>query len=160
MKVIFLDIDGVLNNQKFFLEKAQDMVALDKIKINYLKKIVDVTNSQIVLTSTWRLLSPSHPDAIALNSYFEAEGLHIYDKTPMLETGRGTEIQKWLYEHPTVTNFVIIDDDDFDLTEFSSRLVKTTWEGDGGLLPSHVLKAIAILQGGEHRDEPSTTSPI
>lgn len=147
MKVIFLDIDGVLNSEKFFMEKARDIIALDKSKINLLKKIVDVTNAKIVLSSTWRMLPSNHPDYKALMSFFEEEGLSVYDKTPSGSNGRGSEIQQWLNNHPEVTDFVILDDDSYDMGDLVKYLVQPTWSGDGGLQISHVTKAINILQG-------------
>lgn len=49
-KVIFLDIDGVLNTS---YTKYRDEV-LDDFRLDYLAKIVNKTRAKIVLTSTWR----------------------------------------------------------------------------------------------------------
>lgn len=49
-KVIFLDIDGVLNTS---YTKYRDEV-LDDFRLDYLAKIVNKTHAKIVLTSTWR----------------------------------------------------------------------------------------------------------
>lgn len=58
MKVIFLDVDGVLNNVNTFIKKQKEFKAgrkfleLDDNNINNLKTIVDATDAKIVLSST------------------------------------------------------------------------------------------------------------
>ena len=49
MKVIFLDVDGVLNSQQLF-EKSEDaqLISVDEENIKNLKKIVDATGAKIV----------------------------------------------------------------------------------------------------------------
>ena len=62
MKVIFLDIDGVMNCQEEMLamieknSKDRDRVDLPSpTKCRLLKQIVDATGTEIVLSSSWRL---------------------------------------------------------------------------------------------------------
>ena len=62
MKVIFLDIDGVMNCQEEMLAmleqnpKARNGVDLPSpAKCRLLKKLVDETDAEIVLSSSWRL---------------------------------------------------------------------------------------------------------
>ena len=54
MKVIFLDVDGVLNSQQLF-EKCEDdqLISVDEDNIKNLKTIVDATGAKIVLSSSW-----------------------------------------------------------------------------------------------------------
>ena len=44
---------------------------------------------------------------------------------------RGKEIRAFLNEHPEITHYVIIDDNDWGITNEhgDGRFVKTTWEG-------------------------------
>ena len=67
MKVIFLDIDGVLNTPAsiklapIFVEGAptwygRHLHAFDKNCISALNKITDATKAKIVISSTWRLM--------------------------------------------------------------------------------------------------------
>lgn len=53
MKVIFLDVDGVLNSQQLF-EKCEDdqLISVDEDNIKNLKTIVDATGAKIVLSSS------------------------------------------------------------------------------------------------------------
>ncbi len=91
MKVIFLDIDGVMNSQdraisldnlyKQGLCSEEEWHNWDmpyKETLEALDYIVKSTGALIVLSSTWRL----NPDRIAaLNKCFEPYGFQIYDKT-------------------------------------------------------------------------------
>ena len=65
MKVIFLDVDGVLNSQQLF-EKSEDaqLISVDEENIKNLKKIVDATGAKIVLSSSWIYGWAEHRDAV------------------------------------------------------------------------------------------------
>ena len=59
MKVIFLDIDGVLNSAKYFdriknLEITEIEEQIDIKKVELLKKAVDETGAKVALSSSWR----------------------------------------------------------------------------------------------------------
>ena len=62
MKVIFLDIDGVLNCQDTFIKRYEKKkitgyyeLEIDIDMVKRLAKIVEETNSLIVLSSSWRI---------------------------------------------------------------------------------------------------------
>ena len=92
MKVIFLDIDGVLNSAKHIHElwdkKESGEISVDTYwKINDLpyegtllplQKIVQKTGAIIVLSSTWRF---SHGKINQLNQIFKDYGFQIADTT-------------------------------------------------------------------------------
>lgn len=50
-KIIFLDIDGVLNNAK---SDISQLFIIEKDLLQILKKIIAATNASLVLSSTWR----------------------------------------------------------------------------------------------------------
>ena len=61
MKVVFLDVDGVLNTAKTFervynsfKNSGKRELEIDSFRLEYLKKITDETDAKIVLSSTWR----------------------------------------------------------------------------------------------------------
>ena len=59
MKVIFLDIDGVLNSDEYFdriknLEITGIEEQIDIKKVELLKKAIDETGAKVVLSSSWR----------------------------------------------------------------------------------------------------------
>ena len=53
MKVIFLDIDGVLNTPSSE-SRCGEYIGIDDEKVKKLKKIVEKTKAEIVLISTWK----------------------------------------------------------------------------------------------------------
>lgn len=144
MKVIFLDIDGVLNDGFTMLRTGKDFPTRDHL--DCLKAIVDATNAQIVLSSSWRYHKSDFNDA--KNALRNVE-LVIMDKTKELPRGRGAEISEWLGRHSEVDSYVILDDHDDEYTNFLpeqyEHLVLTTFYE--GLLPKHISAAVEILNG-------------
>ena len=92
MKVIFLDIDGVMNSEEHALE-LRDLMMAGKIEkdayyhdwdlpcpkaLEALNKIIKATDAKIVLSSTWRL----NPDRVKrLNEIFSQYNFAIFDCT-------------------------------------------------------------------------------
>lgn len=156
MKVLFLDIDGVLNSRGY--DRKRDWTKqddIDETRLPLLKEIVDSTGAKIVLSSTWRQHwdktdAKCDEDGAYINGLFAAHGLRIYDKTPYLgiSASRREEVREWLDEHgEAVERFVIIDDYRFDWAELQDRLVLTNPHFGAGLEKEHVEKAIALLNG-------------
>lgn len=156
MKVIFLDVDGVLNCQKTEA-KCRGFIGVDSKKVKLLKKIVDATDAKIVLSSSWKIgwwkyhKEDQDQEGHYLDQKLKREGLRIIDKTtdPDCER-RGEGILNWLDDH-IVESFVILDDEVFDYEQCNimDRLVKTSfYDDDGGLQERHVEQAINILRGG------------
>ena len=115
-KVVFLDIDGVLNS------KSTDMRVLDCKTVTLLRQIVEKHQAVIVITSVWRKFN--WPERI-LRAFSQAgwENPPIIDKTPVLFTIRGEEIKSWLSQNQ-VESFVIIDDDSDMLSEQLKNFVR------------------------------------
>jgi hypothetical protein len=114
MKIIFLDIDGVLN--KIGSPTVGGIYDIDLIFLPILKKIIESTNSEIVLSSTWRKTDKNKKRVEEVLGQF---GLKIKDCTEIFlknkkfsqRVERKEEIQEWLDRHPAVKKFAIIDDD-------------------------------------------------
>lgn len=169
MKVIFLDVDGVLNNEETFIKCEKEYLAtgkriakLDDVFVNRLAEIVNKTEAKIVLSSSWKTgwnkdISKCSKNCKDLISTLKKYGLEIFDCTEINRNGkRQDEIKAWLSNHPYVNNYVILDDETTFLMDFvNNRLVKTSILPDGviltkmsdatGLLQEHVDKAIEIL---------------
>ena len=136
MKVVFLDIDGVLNDGVRIMETESDLPS--KEHLDCLKAIIDATDAKIVLSSTWRLFPVARND---VKNALRNVGLEFIDKTKELKD-RASEIKEWLSRHPEVEKFVILDDEEIS-GKFTNNLVQTTFYN--GLLPEHAEKAIKIL---------------
>lgn len=142
MKVIFLDVDGVLNSVRdgYSLQLENDY------HFEMLKKIVDATEANIVLSSSWRIGFSMHrlPER-NLVERLEKYGMQIMDFTPCMAGTRGDEIREWLSNNEPVESFVILDDEG-DMAEFKeTNLVKTNTSV--GLQEKDADKAIKILKG-------------
>lgn len=153
MKIIFLDIDGVLN-----FNGCRDLVGgvyfVNDDKIRLLKQIIDKTDAKIVLSSTWRLgwfdrdnhiKSEIAVDFIKLETKLKEFNIEFLSRTPITyERHRGTEIDMWLkkWSGELIESFVILDDD-IDMSPYMDKLVHTSWKT--GLCKKDVDLAIKIL---------------
>lgn len=122
MKIIFLDVDGVLNSE---------LDGFDwNIQTNYhfelLKSLVDKTQAKIVLSSSWR---KSKSSLKTITSRLQEFSLELYDVTPYINSPvvrRGDEIKQWIgMQDISITSFVILDDNS-DMCEYTTtNLVQT-----------------------------------
>ena len=152
-KVIFLDIDGVLNDAVTDEHTPAQFIGIDDYKVKFLRQIVDATGASIVLTSTWKTEWSKHEEFLSvdcayLNSKLAEEGLHILDKTKDKILDRGAGIVRWLNSHPEVESWVVIDDEiftDFEEYDILPHLVQTSFYF--GLTQWHVVPCIKILNG-------------
>jgi len=120
-KVIFLDIDGVLN----LIPQGEDEYGdlFHPHLVNNLKSIIDKTDAKIVITSTWRFSGLKF-----IEDMWKHRGLpgEIIGITPHIDIcKRGEEIEKWLEKNP-IKDYVIIDDDSDMLPNQMDRLIKTS----------------------------------
>ena len=119
MKIIFVDVDGVLNCEKTTkrLKVNYEFFFVDTCKVLRLRDIVERTGAKLVLSSTWRL--GADPKAF----YIEREALREliaefrrvrcplwFDVTPYLPRAkRWQEVNAWLINND-VEDFIILDD--------------------------------------------------
>lgn len=161
-KVIFLDVDGVLNcatsKSSCIDDDGRVIKGVDSDKVKRLAKIVEATGAEIVLSSDWKdgwskyytSSKPSHAKYLD-NHLYKKGRLTIKDKTPSTHKGswfRGEEILAYLRLHQDVENYVILDDtffEDFSIKEIREHLVLTGYKV--GLTDADVEKAIKILGG-------------
>ena len=153
-KIIFLDVDGVLNNENWIKDTKTDLIPE---KIELLKEIVEKTGAKIVLSSSWRVMKTELPLDVGnpMLEYLEKElkkyGLTIYDKTPVIGYNRPKEIKAWLEKKGIEdVQFVSLDDDfikeQYEEYGIGHCLIKTLFSDvNGGLRQEHVEKAVEIL---------------
>ena len=156
MKVIFLDIDGVLNEEKS-RSRCCGYKGIDDKKAENLASIVKATGAEIVLISTWkddwRKTDKSHQGMMAnyLDKKLKKQGLYVLDKTASVDKengfhlSRGMGILQFLSTH-TIEKYVILDDYQFDYDGcgLTGNYVKT--DNKNGVLTEELSqKAIEIL---------------
>lgn len=109
LKIIFLDIDGVLNSDEYFNNRVKEglnhpLTEFDPLAVARLNKILEETDAKIVVSSDWRWTNN-------LDTIFEEVGIKgkIYDRTGYRFGIRDEEVEDWLEKH-NVVDYVIIDD--------------------------------------------------
>jgi hypothetical protein len=102
-KIIFLDIDGVLNNAK---SDVSQLYVMEPDLMKLLKKILQsVPGCGLVLSSTWRYTKTTRARAL---EFFQLVDLPSYIScTPNLGTNRVDEILCWLKENTNSDAFGI-----------------------------------------------------
>lgn len=151
MRVIFLDIDGVLINEECLRVGNQNAHPSCVKALNWL---VAQSGAGLVITSTWRVMGFGYVQS-AFNRW-RING-KIVDMTPRLEfkpnsiwigCEREVEIREWInshYQHPEATRleYVILDDDAGPIGYLSDRLVQTSYRD--GLTMQDAKRALAML---------------
>jgi len=164
-KYIFLDIDGVIATPQNIEEGLWGLTPDCQERLG---KIIEATNAQIVLSSSWR-----HNDLDSTVSFMLSKGFlfcgrligvtirayHCIDKRMKvhLSIPRGVEIKQWIDTHIHSDNgkdleykkegvdftYVILDDDSDMLLEHKDNFIQT--DGEIGLTDINVSQAISIL---------------
>lgn len=163
--IIFMDIDGVINNYLYcermkYEPKNPDLPFLTEMNLEMMKRIVRLaneTNSDIVLSSSWKAVWNYKDSDIGKNDMkkmFDYVGINIIDTTPDLKGGRAKEIKAWLDKHPNITHFVSLDDDYaesyYKRAGIPNHTIHTKYwctdESKGGFQEKHYQKALEILR--------------
>lgn len=164
MKLIFLDIDGVLNCVETKVKSPSGCIGIDETMCKRLKQIVEQTDAKIVLTSTWKTEwnktsengLQTTKDGNYLVNTFNKYGLTIFDKTyEKTWAQRGEGVLNFLDNHKDIESFVILDDEftvdyikhDLDKYHVKTYYTKHSKETLLGLQDYHVEKAVCILNG-------------
>lgn len=159
MRLVFLDIDGVLNSHAYTASLAAEerggVIGIDRSAVVRLNRLLKEADASVVVSSTWR----HNRGRVQLQAVLDEHGFtgHVLGRTPRwlrrapgglyAAEERGNEIQAWLDAAPDydidVVSFVILDDDS-DMAHLADRLIKTSF--DDGLLDSHVDRAVTMLR--------------
>ncbi len=158
-KVLFLDVDGVLNNGVWAAAMFEEGVYTYRDDILYepsleqLKRIIDTTGAVIVISSAWRQIPASYQH---LSKWLEKYGLEVYDKTPYVGSDRGDDITAWFKRHPGDWQYVILDDDS-DMGIHMDHLVQT--DSDEGLTEEVGDRCIGMLNSSVPSAPPFVSHP-
>lgn len=125
MKVLFLDIDGVVNKQENYNPAIKDnLYPIDSYCAFLVGRIQLQTGCEVVLSSSWRY----HPES---RQNVSERVVGLFDVTPTHmppDSTRGDEINAWLFVHPEVTKYAILDDDMDFYVDQAPNFFKTTFE--------------------------------
>lgn len=151
MKVIFLDIDGVIQSPRYCvaINETGWLSAFEPAAMHMVQRLIVDANAKIVISSSWRIGATDRQ----LKQLFRCCGfkriaLAFHDDWQTKQINgfsakRGHEIAEWLIRHPEVENYVILDDDSDMLEEQQDHFVNT--DAMNGMLLSHYDKAREIL---------------
>ncbi len=163
-KLIFLDIDGVLNSQ-LYAEKHHNkdnesdtsikfpMSMIDPISVSFLNSLVENTGAEIIISSVWRFGRSIEE----LQNILEQRGFigKVIGKTRRIEDAvRGDEIRKFIEDNKELIgyessseykDYVIFDDDSDMLLWQQYNFIHV--DGYAGLSPNNCYKAKFILNG-------------
>lgn len=157
-RLIFLDIDGVLNTSRSMQQlrgpnsnlRGFTGLSFDLEAVQWLNYIVDNSQADIIITSSWK-----YKGLEAMRYIWTEYDIHgfVKDITPSIQIRRdlfwmrGMEILKWLSENyperKEQPRYVIIDDGNDFLPEQAEMLVRTNAEV--GITKEDATKAINIL---------------
>ena len=131
IKVLFLDIDGVLCLHEYGVvnwdENVDDYV-FDEQCCRRLKEIMDATKCKLALSSSWRLQKKDCLNILRQLAPFGITGADFIGGTPVMEH-RGEEVMTFVESHPEIGTFVAVDDEDYSGDRFpADRLVVTKLE--------------------------------
>lgn len=180
MKVIFCDIDGVLNHQhakeKNYSQMERFGFAADLV-LN-LKAVLDaVPDAKLVISSSWRAFHDNMGMAdilperdwrwtlaemlgIDASGIYSAPTLHEFAcGSPNVsgEKGRAHDILLWLSEHGNGDSYVVLDDQCKTLKRWlGGHVVDCSEDKPYGLTDARAQAAIAILKAGHNVPKPKT----
>lgn len=167
-KIIFLDIDGVLNTERWHCQtdsnELQDEYGykFDPVAVTNLSKIIEETGADIVISSSWKFMGlskmrkmwkdrklPGNVIGITPNTVSDEFLLNVDLDNMDIMAIRGQEVKEWLMLNKNeITNYVILDDMNDIIQEQESHFV---WiDPEVGITSGNAVQAIFILNHTMH----------
>ena len=155
-RIIFLDIDGVLNTSY----SRQKNKIIDEFRIAYLSEIIKLTKAKIILTSTWRYnldhtflgFKATNNSTKTLLCILKKHKIKIYDILPDTPNDqRALDIANYV-KNNGINRFLILDDEVFDYEHYNLQhhLLLTTFNGineeESGLTGHMINRACQIIE--------------
>lgn len=169
-RIIFLDIDGVMNSEMdFLLNPDQPEVAYEISPrcIKLLNSLIQDTDARIVISSVWRFHGLDFIKNIFVKNGFEYPD-NLIDVTPRLGNGcvRGNEILKWIkdnekllgYPYYHFNTYIIFDDDSDMLYWQRNNFIHV--DGYTGLTPRAIYKAKWMLNQFKNTKDDKKDFPV
>lgn len=114
-KIIFLDFDGpMIPLRAYFLPtQTKPVVSMfDPCAVSLLNKLIDESGAKVVISSTWGMQGRETIEKVLHKNGIDPAHLHDDWITPRkFSSSRHHEVKWWLDEHPEVTHYVAIDDE-------------------------------------------------
>lgn len=145
-KILYTDIDGVLNSKAYenklgrrmIINGAGDFPDIDPEAMKRMNRIIEATGCDVILSSGWRFF----PN---MQKFIYKSGLSVFPG--IVDTcgrDRGFEILSHVQKRNNVYSYAILDDNDFTISEIhGSHFIKTNF--DTGLTDADADNVINIL---------------
>jgi hypothetical protein len=162
-RIIFLDIDGVLNRHEL---QASGYAGMLPECVQSLNRIIDATDADIIISSAWRyLIEPSCMTIKGFICLMQSHGVKTWSDekqrhrviartrddskdhhSDYIRDERGEQILEWIEQNDHVmSRIVVIDDLDLGISQTCLPFVQTV--GSAGLTDQDAVKVINILKG-------------
>ena len=149
MNIIFLDVDGVLNSTNKLKEVYNKTnkphsgfdYPFDEKCLENLKLLVKLTDSKLVITSSWRKSEQGKKSLLNMLEKYDLKK-DVIGFTPILYKKRGKEIEEYLSTLSCKPNFIILDDNT-DMGDLLPYLIKTN--NQFGLTKENIKKGMIKL---------------
>ncbi len=152
MKIVFLDIDGVLNSTAWYRSvrcsgcRCLELdTHLDPEAVLRVRRILDASGAHVVLSTSLRLIYHLSDLRLALTSKGLPEGAIVGITPNLCGRSRDEEIRSYLKKHSEEVDGFVILDDSANLNGLRSSQVKV--DSDTGLQDADVDEALLILSG-------------
>ena len=120
MKILFFDIDGVLNDHKW--NDVAKSCSIKKECVEEFNRIIHETDCKLVISSAWRYMIIGASMTLKgfeymLRTHGCTQKMDILDMTPSDEdiTHRADQIRAWIDNHSDIDRWVAVDDLKLDL---------------------------------------------
>lgn len=162
-KIVFLDIDGVLNDHGFNPEVLCGRIDVDKV--SRFNRVIRTTGAKFVLSSAWRyIVYRGEANLSGMEWLLRSHGVlagylrgvtwpdsirkGTYNGQPAnwpAENERGSQITEWLTSNPWYNGHLVIDDLDLGISFAGHPFVQT--DSTVGLTDEDADRAIELLRG-------------
>lgn len=157
IKIIFLDIDGVLVTINSLRENHNGR-DFDKTCLEFFNKLVSETKSKIVISSTWRLIHSLE----FLKKHFKDQGFlfpeNIIGTTTKEYADRGLQVHQWLEDNKELLwkhdghSYIVIDDDTKDILPHVQDHLFIHTNMEDGFQERHLKQALDVPYFGRKYD--------
>jgi len=141
MRVVFLDVDGVLVTSRTEHILISRFTAFDADAVREMNRLTETTGAKFVLSSSWRR-SERVP---SMQRYMRSQGIagELIDFTGIRrDSDRRLEILEWLDRQPEHPDFIIVDDE-YEFLELEARRIRTHMTT--GFTAEHCDRAIELF---------------
>jgi hypothetical protein len=131
-KVIFLDFDGPMIPMRAYClpDQTAPVSRFDPCAVSMLNRLIGFSGAQIVISSTWGREGYETICEVLGRNGIDPALLHKDWVTPRkMSSSRTMECKWWLNDHPEVTHYVAIDDEQLDYDILPCAVLADAHEG-------------------------------